>query len=446
MAAVRFLDKCGADVTVTDRRPQKELAESLNQLTDCRLQEVLLGEHSEDAFRSCELLVVNPAVKPDNPFVEACRSRGVVITSEMELFLQRNPARTVAVTGSNGKSTTCQLIHDILRHTVSNQRRVWLGGNIGRSLLPHVDEINPGDIVVIELSSFQLHLLRESQFRPDVAVVTGFAANHLDWHGDLDHYRRSKQLIGQHQKPSDAIVLPDTLDDWTHAACCWRFGLHDQGENGVFIDEGALIVRSGQSEEAERLSLPAVLQAEHQRRNVAAAVAACRLILTEPLAIPPALQAFRPLPHRLQVVARSNGRCFVDDSGATTPESLIAALQSMRAGCVLIAGGHDKGAPLREAADEIVRSARSVVAIGNTAERLLQAIDESAGQSTKPDTVIAEDFSTAFEQAVALSRPGDIVLLSPGFASYGWFSDYRERGIQFSELARAWCARRDETS
>ena len=153
---------------------------------------------------------------------------------------------------------------------------------------------------------------------------------------------------------------------------------------------------------------------------------------------------FRPLPHRLQLVAQASQRRFIDDSSATTPESTIAALKSLRVGCVLIAGGHDKGARLDELAEEIVRSARGVVAIGNTAARLVTAIEAAARETPPPPARIADDFAAAFKHAVALSQPGDIVLLSPGFASFGWFEDYRDRGRQFSARARQWCALQDQ--
>ena len=189
--AVRFLAQRGAAVTVTDQRPESELRDSLRQLDDCRLQAVFTGGHPDAAFRDCEMLVVNPAVKPRDLNVRVDGKHGVLVTSEIELFLQHNPAFTIVVTGSNGKSTTCQLIHDLLTHTERTpgeltQQTVWLGGNMGRSLLPHVDELQSNDVVILELSSFQLFRLRDTGFRPDVAVVTGLSANHLDWHESLD--------------------------------------------------------------------------------------------------------------------------------------------------------------------------------------------------------------------------------------------------------------------
>ena len=204
------------------------------------------------------MLVVNPAVKPRDLNVRVDGKHGVLVTSEIELFLQHNPAFTIVVTGSNGKSTTCQLIHDLLTHTERTpgertQQTVWLGGNMGRSLLPHVDELQSNDVVILELSSFQLFRLRDTGFRPDVAVVTGLSANHLDWHESLEHYRESKQVISQSQTPKDTLVIPCELDDWPGKARRVRFGLNDDGEDGVYIEGDTLIMRDGTFEDAARI-------------------------------------------------------------------------------------------------------------------------------------------------------------------------------------------------
>ncbi len=208
LGAVEFLVQAGALVSVTDQRTADQLADSLKQIQHLPLQELELGRHSERLFRECDLLVVNPAVRPDHPSVDQARQNGIEITTEIEIFCRRNPARTIAVTGSNGKSTTTALIHHLLQpHLADHGRRAWLGGNIGGSLLHDLPQIHPADWVILELSSFQLEHLRQRRFRPDIAVITNLSPNHLDWHDSYAAYYRAKQGILDGQLRTDKAVL-----------------------------------------------------------------------------------------------------------------------------------------------------------------------------------------------------------------------------------------------
>ena len=440
VAAARYLESQGAHVVVTDLRSSHELESSLRQLkTDGLDLKYYLGGHPDVAFEKCELLVVNPAVRPDNKIVEHCRNRGVRITSEIELFIDRNPAFTIAVTGSNGKSTTCRLIYDLLRANIDSTRVVQIGGNIGRSLLPVLPSLRSQDIVVLELSSFQLHRLGDTGICPDVAVVTGLSPNHLDWHPDFEHYESAKQVICSSQKKTDGIVVPDDLDNWPIRGRCLRFGLFDSGEDGVFIDDGAIIIRTAGVESAERLSMNSTLQSQHNQKNLAAAVAAVQLTVNNTLQLQPVVQQFSGLPHRMHTVAQGSGRRFIDDSASTTPESTVAALESVSSGCVLIAGGADKGTDLSSLGKQIRRYTDRLVAIGATAADLSEAALAGNNGQQNFTVVKTADFVSAFEHAVELTRPGDIVLLSPGCSSHDWFPDFQERGRTFSRLALEWC-------
>jgi len=447
VAAAKYLASQGAQIAVTDLRTPEQLADSITQLNSQASKTTwYLGDHPAEAFDGSEIVVVSPAVRPDNPSVEYCRSQGIVITSEIELFVRRNPATTIAVTGSNGKSTTCQLIHDLLETNVDESRRIWLGGNIGRSLLPSLKEIRSTDFVVIELSSFQLHQLRGSGFRPHVAVVTGLTPNHLDWHPDLSHYISSKQVVLASQRSADAAVLPDELDHWPVRGRCLRFGLSDGGEDGVYIEDGSLIVRVDNMETAERITLNSALRGNHNRRNLTAAVAAVRMALERLPKLHPAIQRFRGLPHRMQIVCQAAGRVFIDDSSSTTPESTIAALTSVSAKCILIAGGGDKGVDLNPLGKKIAERTKRVITIGATADSLANAVFSATSDKVASTVIQAADFVSAFEHAVELTSPGDIVLLSPGCSSHGWFNDFRERGHAFARLAKKWCDIQEKTN
>ncbi|MFN9719637.1 MAG: UDP-N-acetylmuramoyl-L-alanine--D-glutamate ligase [Planctomycetota bacterium] len=459
VAAARFLAAHGARVTVTDLRSECELQDSLQQLSDVRIDSYELGHHPDHAFAGCQMLVVNPAVRCDDPRVVQARQRGVDVTTEIDLFLRHNSAAVIAVSGSNGKSTTTALIHHLLTHARPTEPcvegsgtrqklnpRVWLGGNIGVSLLPDLPDIHQEDLVVLEVSSFQLEFLRQNGFRPQIAVLTNFSPNHLDWHGTLDAYRRAKQGLMDGQSSDDVAIVPSEEIEGDLMVRPWRvrghrfvFGTRDDGSDGVFIIEGDITLRAAQGayEESFRLSVPSQLPGIHNRWNVAAACCAAWQAGADPSCFSQALRSFQPLPHRLQKVADVAGRQFWNDSIATTPESAMMALRVFSGNVVLLAGGYDKGQDLTEFAKAIASRTRAVVAMGQTANTLHSLVN-SGSIKTRIGVRIARDFPDAFAQAVALSREGDIVLLSPGCASYGWFRDYRERGDLFTEFARSW--------
>ncbi len=454
VAAARFLAQQGAEVTVTDLRSAEELADSIAALADVQIHHWALGEHPAEVFSECQILVANPAVKPDNTFVCEAIQRGADVTTEIELFLRHNPAPVIAVTGSNGKSTTTALIHHLLKGSPTDEepnsgfRRIWLGGNIGISLLDQLPEITQDDMVVLELSSFQLETLRRKRFRPQIAVLTNFSPNHLDWHGNVPAYRKAKQAIFDFQTADDVAIVPADEDDlvdgveptpWKTRGQRMQFGIVDQGDDGVFFDDGNLILRAARDtfEDSVRLKIPAQLPGVHNALNVAAACCAVWQAGADPESFSATLKTFQPLPHRLQLVAENAGRQFWNDSIATTPESAIMALRVFSGRAILLAGGYDKGQDLRQFANEIKTRAKAVVLMGKTAESLKTLLDSGDQAATLP-AIVAGDFAEAFARAVALSNPGDIVLLSPGCASYGWFRDYRERGELFCQFAREW--------
>jgi len=446
LAAVKFLAAQGALVTITDEKSEQELADTLTQLDGIPVHRMALGGHPEDVLTGCRLLVVNPAVRPGHACVETAREAGIEVTTEIEIFLRHQRGYVVAVTGSNGKSTTSALIQHLLSGSFASGK-VWLGGNIGVSLLDQLDEIGPSDRVILELSSFQLELLRARRFRPQIGVLTNFSPNHLDWHGTLEAYRTAKQGIFAAQASQDISIVPVDLESpedlskplWRIRGRRHQFAIEDSGQDGAFWEKGSLILRTdrGLREDSVRLSVPPQLPGEHNWKNLAAASCAAWLAGGNPLEFAAALRTFRPLPHRLQCVSDRGGRQFWNDSIATTPESAIVALRHFVGRVVLMAGGYDKGQDLSEFAREIRRCARGVVLMGQTASALEQLLKNSE-QGGEFSVEKSQDFQDAFSRAVAMSRPGDIVLLSPGCASYGWFRDYRQRGEQFESLAGEW--------
>ncbi len=411
--AVEFLVDQGANVTVTDLRTSDELADVRRRIS-AREVRWHLGGHRESDFREADLLVVNPAVPPGHPFVALARRYGVPVTSEMELFWERCPGRIAGVTGTNGKSTTTQLLHDMLQ---CQGHRTWLGGNIGRSLLGVVDEIAADDWVVLELSSFQLMALDEIRVSPSVAVVTNFSPNHLDWHRDLDEYRHAKQTIFRWQRPGDIAVLSacDDVRDWQ--------------VNGTKLV-------------ADRVELcgevPSALRGAHHLQNISLAVTAAKSMGVVDEAMQQAIRQFEGLPHRLQTLGDVRGRRVYDDSAATTPESTLAALKTLKEPKVVLVGGADKGIDLGPLAAGLREHAKAVILMGDVAHRLQEHLRkiESCPTHRLKHVSMAESLSEAVSQAFECSTLGDAILLSPGCSSYGWFANFVERGEAFCRLIR----------
>lgn len=438
VGAVRFLVERGASVTLTDIQPAEQLAEPLAQIRDLPLLNLRLGEHREEDFTSADLVIASPAVRPDHPCLTAARRRGIDVTTEIGLFCRHCPARILGVTGSAGKTTTATLLNLLL---ASSPQPHWLGGNIGGSLLSRLTDMHPEDRVVLELSSFQLAYLDADRFSPSVGVVTNFFPNHLDWHQSLDEYRSAKQTLLRYQDSAATAVLPSEGDaaGWRTRGRRIEFGSEPRSEEFVAITPRAMQVRIGAVELAlpwDAMNLPRGL---HNRRNAAAVVAAAVAAEIDVRTLPQILNQGLPrdrLPHRMEYLGCKRGRHFYNDSKATTPESAMAAVQSFDEPLIVLAGGSDKGVDLTPFAIELARRAKAVVLMGDTGPRLGELISAAAGRGGPPALSVAADFDAAFGWAVAQSAAGDIILLSPGCASFGWFRDYADRGEQFRRFVQ----------
>ena len=410
--AARWLAGQGADVLVTDMATEDELGPGLGpirDLVDRGSIELRLGEHNVSDFTTCDAVIANPAVpRPwDNRFLRAALAAGIPITTEIRLVVERiDRMRTIGVTGTAGKSTTTAMIHHVLRGTGHPAR---LAGNIGGSLLDELDAVGPDEWIVLELSSAQLHWLDTGAgqadapgWSPHIAVLTNIAPNHLDWHGTFEHYERSKQTIFRHQQPGD----------------------HQVTEELVHI----------------RRPLPLAIPGAHNQTNgflaLAAALKAAGVL---PQDAAPALADFPGLPHRLQLVHESNGRRFFDDSKSTTPHATLLAVRAFkRASTVhLITGGYDKQVDLAPIAAMRPRLA-GLYTIGATGDAIAEmaeaAVDSSlagAGHLERCETL-----DRAVAAATARMADDDVLLLSPGCASWDQFTNYEERGERFTEFVR----------
>ncbi len=405
IAVSRWLVENGATVLVADHSPAEKLTEPVAQLKDLPITFRLGPEQRESDFTETDLVVASPAIPPDNRYVLAAKAAGVPVTSEICLFVQRCPAKIFGVTGTKGKSTTSTLLGKML----ATRFTTWVGGNIGRSLLPDLPKIKADDLVVLELSSFMLDHLAALQWSPHVAVVTMISADHLDWHGSSEKYVDAKRNIVRYQSTQDFAVLNQD----------------NEVARSFAMSTAAKIVQFSLSG-GERFSI--ALSGEHNQLNCQAAFAAASVAGIDRQAAQSAIADFRGLDHRLQVVAERNGVTFINDSIATIPEAAIAALNSFPPGKVIqVVGGSDKKhLPIDELCAALAQRAKAVLCIGETADRICATLTNGKLIVDNCKTI-----SAAVARAKALASAGDVVLLSPGHPSYDQFVNFEERGLVF---------------
>ena len=419
VAVTRFLRESGAVVTVTDMASAESLSAPLARLADLRGVEYRLGAHDQEDFERAEVIVVNPAVKPGNAFVERARSRGARITSEIELLLERAPARIIGVTGSVGKSTTATMIDTILR--VAGLRS-WLGGNIGHSLLADLPSMTRRDWAVVELSSFQLHWLSPGARMPDIAVVTNCVPNHLDWHGTFGEYALAKRRIVEEQS-RDGVAIFDSTDA---EVARWR-----SAAKGRVVDIAAPAIAADMS----WLGKESKLMGLHNQRNARLAAAAARAVGVDDHTIRTALDAIEPLPHRIALVAEIDGRRYVNDSKSTTPAATKAAIDAFpHARLWLLAGGRSKGVDLADLADHIAAHVHGGAFFGEACDTFFHLVGQRVKKEHLANFARTADMATAFDWCHDRGQPGDVVLLSPACASFDQFHDFEDRGRRFAQL------------
>jgi UDP-N-acetylmuramoylalanine--D-glutamate ligase len=431
LGVTRWLCAHGARVLLTDLADAEVLAGPLASLAEPLAAgriTLRLGEHREEDFAAADLVIANPAVPTPwrNRYLAAARAASVPIATEISLLVdllaRRGVTRTVGITGSAGKSTTAALIASLLETALP---RVHLGGNIGGSLLERAERFGPEDAIVLELSSAMLHWLANAPdpWSPSIAVLTNLSPNHLDWHGDFAAYSGAKAAIRGAR--TEAFVTRFELEQPEQAA--------EAARTSVGAWWATPPIETGEPLPFDPAELPLALPGEHNQRNATLAIVAARTAVerwtgaavdVERLAV--RCGAFEGLPHRLRTVLERDGIRFVDDSKSTTPDATLLAVRSFPdpQRIHLIAGGYDKGSdlsPIRDLAPALGR----LYAIGATGPRLVGA-----------NVSLCATLEAAVAEASSRLRPGDILLLSPGCASWDQFTNFEARGQRFAELVR----------
>ena len=429
---IKMLLRSGVEVSACDRRVREDFAGRAEELES--LGAVLyLGEDYLEHLEGADVIFRTPGLRPDVPQLEAARKRGAVITSEMEAFFEVCPCTTVAVTGSDGKTTTTTIIAGLLK---AAGKTVYVGGNIGKPLLPDVDGMEKGDIAVLELSSFQLMTMDRS---PNVAVVTNLAPNHLDVHKSMSEYIAAKEHIFTYQSPGDLAVFNQDNEITRQFAAAARgrvtlFSRREDLKAGVFVRQGAIWAADG-AQEREVLPLSDILlPGEHNVENYMAAIAAVAGFVPDET-IRAFAKKFGGVEHRIELVRTLNGVRYYNDSIASSPTRTIAGLRSFPNKVILIAGGYDKHIPFDVLGPEIREHVKALFLTGDTAGKIRSAVEGTSGYTgDNPPITEIDDFDEAVLAAHRLAQPGDVVILSPACASFDRFKNFMERGAAFKKI------------
>jgi UDP-N-acetylmuramoylalanine--D-glutamate ligase len=424
MAAAEFLWKRGARVTLSDNRPAAALESEIRILNerDIRYE---AGGHSVELFDSADLVVVSPGVPLSLPVLRHAARAGKVLISEIELASRYLRGKVIAITGTNGKTTTTTLIGKILQ---AGGFPVQVGGNIGTPLISLVESSSKDTWSVVELSSFQLEAA--PTFRPDIAVILNITPDHLDRYASFEAYTQAKLNIFENQVSSDFAVLnhedPNLQNaaSKVHSQLFWFSGSHEV-KRGTYVSGGQIIFDSGKVSEQVMTCNEVPLKGRHNIENVAAAITAARLAGISSSSISRSIRNFKAVEHRLEPVAEINGVHFFNDSKATNVDATIKALEAFESGVILILGGRDKGGDFKVLSHLLQQRAKSVILLGEASDKIRMQL---AG--TVPMTQ-AHSMDDAVRLAFQQAAPGDTVLLAPACASFDMFQNYEHRGREF---------------
>lgn len=424
---IRQLLEKGARVLACDRRDREQLGETADELEKAGVT-LSLG----DGYLShldVDMILRTPGMKPYLPEFEQARAKGIPVTSEMELFFALCPAPIYGVTGSDGKTTTTTIIAGLLE---ASGKRVHLGGNIGRPLLPVIEEVQEQDAVVVELSSFQLTRMTQS---PQVAVITNVAPNHLDWHTDMAEYIDAKRNLMLHQKPGDRVVL--NADNEVTASfagdaageCCFFSRRHEVARGAFLGEDNVLYMRADGQDSPVMQRADILIPGDHNVENYLAAIAAVWGEV-EPAVIADYARQFGGVPHRSELLRRRRGVKWYNDSIGSSPSRTIAGLKAFDRRVILIAGGYDKHIPYDPLGPVAAETVKTAILMGATAD----AIETAIRACSDLPIVRVSNMEEAVAEADRLAGEGDIVFLSPASASFDMYRNFEERGDHFRRL------------
>jgi UDP-N-acetylmuramoylalanine--D-glutamate ligase len=439
VASAFFLQDHGAKVTVSDEKSEVQLQNEIAALLD-RGVSIETGRHGERTFRDQDLIVVSPGVPSDQPQLQHARTLGIPVIGEVELAFRFLQGKVIAITGSNGKTTTTTLVGEILS---KSGKKTLVGGNIGTPVISLATQSTPETLSVLEISSFQLETIQ--QFRPWIAAILNITPDHLDRHRTFQAYVDAKARVFENQRPAAAgenrqtgdfaVLNADDptcvgLQDKIKSSLNW-FSRKQAVENGAFLRDDQVVFRQTGKDQTVLSRQDIQLKGAHNLENVLAAVAIGMLAGCAPAQIKKTVSEFRAVEHRLELVAAVNGISFYNDSKATNVDAAVKALESFPGNIHIILGGKDKGSDYTTLNPLLRERARTAYLIGAAAEKIGSQI-QGATSIVRSGTL-----DRAVRQAFEAARPGDVVLLAPACASFDQFENYEHRGRVFKELVLA---------
>jgi UDP-N-acetylmuramoylalanine--D-glutamate ligase len=431
IAVAGILQQLGGSVTLSDTKPAENIKHDLKGLTAKGVR-LALGNQDESLLGGTDYVVLSPGVSVYSPLVAKAQELGITVMSEIEVAYRLCQAPIVAITGTNGKTTTTTLVGEIFK---AAGREVVVGGNIGLALSQEVKDVSAGGVVVAEISSFQLEGVID--FRPHVAAILNLTPDHIDRHRTLENYRDTKERIFANQTAEDYLIL--NYDDPALRDMAGRtsaqvvfFSRLTTLESGIFVKDGNITL-CWQNKTLDICSVDSIkIKGAHNVENALAACGAAYFAGAKPAEMARVLAAFPGVEHRIEPVATVGGVTYYNDSKATNPESSIKALEAFPGHIILIAGGRDKKTDLGEFMRLIKERVDHLILLGEAAERFNQAaLDHGVA-----NIHFVKDFAAGVKLAHELARPPQVVLLSPACASYDMFNNYEERGTAFKDLVR----------
>ncbi len=430
---LKYMYEKKANVTVFDEKEKEEVPRKLLERLEKYKANAFFGKNCFENLKGFDIIFRSPSCLPTRKELVEEETKGAIITSEIEMLMQMCPCKIIGVTGSDGKTTTTSLIYSILKKAGYN---TYLGGNIGIPLFTKIEEMKPEDILVLELSSFQLMGMKVS---PNISVITNITPNHLNIHKDYEEYIDAKKTIFKYQNENDYLVL--NYDNEITRACkkeakskVTYFSSKEKLENGFIVDNGII----KECEDGIRKHIldtkEVLLRGNHNYENIATALAATKTLVDQDIAVE-AIKEFKAVEHRLEFVREINGAKWYNDSVSSSPTRTIAGLNSFDEDIVLIAGGYDKNLDYTPIAKPILKKVKTLILLGATSGKIFNAVKEEEEKEKKNiDIYMANTLEEAVNLAKKYAKPNEVVLFSPASASFDMFKNFAERGNIFKSL------------
>ena len=430
---LEYLHNKKAQVTVFDERTEEEIP--MDTIAKIKMYEfeTSFGKNCLEKLNGFNVIFRSPSCLPTRPELKQEADRGAIVTTEVEMLMEMCPCKIIGVTGSDGKTTTTSLINAILQHA---GYKTFLGGNIGTPLFTKLPEMEPNDIVVLELSSFQLMNMHVS---PDIAVITNITPNHLNIHKDYQEYIDAKKEIFKNQNENGILIL--NYDNDITRECSKEakgkvifFSSKEKLDNGFIVDED--IVKECNDKVRKHIlnTDEVILRGNHNFQNIATALAATKTLVDTDVAVE-AIKKFKPVEHRIEFVREIDGVKWYNDSASSSPTRTISGLNAFKENIILIAGGYDKNLEYEPLAKPVVDKVSTLILIGQTAEKIYDVVkNESEKENKKININMCDTLEQTIEIAKKSAKKGDVVLFSPASASFDMFKNFADRGNQFKDL------------